>query len=65
MVLSAELPAAVLFVDSCFDCSELRVEESVVVSVVVERRDIVCLSIGVVWASAEGLFGSVRLVSVH
>ena len=31
MVLSAELSAAVLFVDACFDCSELRVEESVVV----------------------------------
>ena len=26
MVLSAELSAAVLFVDSYFDCSELRVE---------------------------------------
>ena len=46
MVLSAELSAAVLFVDSCFDCSELRVEESVVVSVVVERRDVVLLSVG-------------------
>ena len=48
-VLSAELSAAVLFVDSCFDCSELRVEESVVVSVVVERRDVllsVILSVG-------------------
>ena len=36
MALSAELSAAVLFVDSCFDYSELRVEESVVV----ERRDV-------------------------
>ena len=48
MVLSAELSAAVLFVDSCIDCSELRVEESVVVSVVVERRDVL-LSVGGVW----------------
>ena len=46
MALSVELSAAVLFVDSCFDCSELRVEESVVVSVVVERRDVVLLSVG-------------------
>ena len=46
MVLSAELSAAVLFVDSCFDCSELRLEESVVVSVVVERGDVVLLSVG-------------------
>ena len=46
MVLSAELSAAVLFVDSCFDCSELRVEESVDVSVVVEKRDGVLLSVG-------------------
>ena len=45
MALSAELSAAVLFVDSCFDCSELRVEESVVV----ERRDVVLLSVGGVW----------------
>ena len=49
MVLSAELSAAVLFVDSCFDCSELMVEESVVVSVEVERRDVVLLSVGGVW----------------
>ena len=49
MVLSAELSVAVLFVDSCFDCSELRVEESVVVSVVVEKRDVVLLSVGGVW----------------
>ena len=49
MVLSAELSAAVLFVDSGFDCSELRVEESVVVSVVEERRDVVRLSVGGVW----------------
>ena len=49
MALSAELSAAVLFVDSCFDCSELRVEESVVVSVEVERRDVVLLSVGGVW----------------
>ena len=47
-MLSAELSAAVLFVDSCFDCSELRVEESVVVSVVVEKRDVL-LSVGGVW----------------
>ncbi len=46
MELSVELPAAVLFVDVCFDCSELRVEESLVVSVVVERRDVVRLSVG-------------------
>ena len=45
MVLSEELSAGFLFVHSCFDCSELRVEESVVVSVVVERRDVL-LSIG-------------------
>ena len=49
MVLSAELLAAVLFVDSCFGCSELRVEESVAVSVVVEKRDVVLLSVGGVW----------------
>ena len=49
MALSAELSAAVLFVDSCFDCSELRVERSVVVSVVVEKRDVVLLSAGGVW----------------
>ena len=49
MVLSADLSAAVLFVDSCFDCSELRVEESVVVSVVVKRRDLVRLYVGGVW----------------
>ena len=49
MVLSADLSAAVLFVDSRFDCSELRVEDSVVMSVVVERRDVVHLSVGVVW----------------
>ena len=49
MALSAELSAAILFVDSCFDCSELRVEESVVVSVVAERRDVVRLSVGGVW----------------
>ena len=48
MVLSAELLAAVLFLDSCFDCSELRVEESVVVSVVVERKNVL-LSVGRVW----------------
>ena len=48
-VLSTELSAAVYFVDSCFDCSELRVEESMVVSVVVERRDVVLLSVGGVW----------------
>ena len=40
MVLSAELSAAVLFVDACFDFFELRVEESVVV---------VRLSVGGVW----------------
>ena len=45
-VLSAELSAAVLLVDVCFDCSKLRVEESVVVPVVVERRDVVRLSLG-------------------
>ena len=44
MVLSAELSAAVLFVDACFDCSELRVMERRVV----ERRD-VRLSVGGVW----------------
>ena len=49
MVLSADLSAAVSFVDSRFDCSELRVEESVVVSVVEERRDVVLLSVGGVW----------------
>ena len=49
MALSAELSAAVLFVDSCFDYSELRVEESVVVSVEVERKDVVLLSVGGVW----------------
>ena len=49
MVLPTELSAAVLFVDACFDCSELRVKESVVVSVVVERRDVVRLSVGGVW----------------
>ena len=49
MVLSAELSAAVLFVDSCFGCSEMRVEESVVESVVEERRDVVLLSVGGVW----------------
>ena len=72
MVLSAELSAAVLLVDVCFDCSELSVEESVVVSVVVERRDVKAINtILYVYrsegfgASAEGLFGSVRLVSVH
>ena len=46
MMLSAELSAAALFVDSCFDCSELKVEESVVVSVVVEKRDVVLLLVG-------------------
>ena len=46
MVLSAELSATVLLVDVCLHCSELRVEESVVVSVVVERRDVVLLSVG-------------------
>ena len=46
MVLSADLSAAVSFVDSRFDCSELRVEESVVMSMVVERRDVVHLSVG-------------------
>ena len=46
MVLSAELSAAVLFVDSCIDCSELRVEESVVVSLVMDRRHVVLLSVG-------------------
>ena len=49
MALSAELSAAVLFVDSCFDCSELRVEESVVVSVVVGKRDVVLLLVGGIW----------------
>jgi len=44
MVLSAELSAAVLSVDSCIDCSELGVEESVVV----ERRDVL-LSVGGLW----------------
>ena len=53
MVLSAELSAAVLFVDSCFDCSELRVEESVVLSVVVKRRDVVLLSVGGVCGIGE------------
>ena len=53
MALSAELSAAVLFVDSCFDCSELRVEESVVVSVVVEKRDVVLLSVGGVCGIGE------------
>ena len=46
MVLSADLSAAVSFLDSRFDCSELRVEESVVMSMVVERRDVVHLSVG-------------------
>ena len=49
MVWPTELSAAVLFVDACFDCSELRVKESVVVSMVVERRDVVRLSVGGVW----------------
>ena len=49
MALSAELSAAVLFVDSCFDCSELRVEESVVVSMVVGKRDVVLLLVGGIW----------------
>ena len=57
MVLSAELSAAVLFVDSCFDCSELRVEESVVV----EKRDVVLLSAGGVW----GIGRRPVWVSVH
>ena len=61
MVLSAELSAAVLFVDSRFDCSELRVEESVVVSVVVEKRDVVLLSVGGVW----GIGRRPVWVSVH
>jgi len=65
MVLSAELSVAVLFVDSCIDCSELRVEELVVVAVVVDRRDVVLLSFGGFGASAEGLFGSVHPASVH
>ena len=59
MVLSAELSAAVLFVDSCCDCSVLRVEESVVVSVVVEKRDVVLLSVGGVWGISR------RPASVH
>ena len=57
MVLSAELSAAVLFIDSCFDCSELRLEESVVVSVVVERRDVVLLSVGGVWGIGRRRLG--------
>ena len=61
MTLSAELSAAVLFVDSCFKCSELRVEESVVVSVVDERRDVVRLSVGGVW----GIGRRPVWVSVH
>ena len=36
MALSAELSAVVLFVDVLFDCSKLKMEESLVVSVVVE-----------------------------
>ena len=56
MVLSAELSAAVLFVDSCFDCSELRVEESVVDPFYRSEA---------FGAWAEGLFGSVHPASVH
>ena len=61
MALSAELSAAVLFVDSRSDCSELRVEESVVVSVEVERKDVVLLSVGGVW----GIGRRPVWVSVH
>ena len=61
MVLSAELSAAVLFVASCFDRSELRVEESVVVSVVVEKRDVVLLSVVGIW----GIGRRPVWVSVH
>ena len=50
LLLPAELTAVVLVLDACFNCSELRVEESVVVSVVVERRDVVVhLSVRGVW----------------
>ena len=66
MVLSAELSAAVLSVDSRFDRSELRVEESVVVSVVVERRDVVRLSIGGVWGiGRRPVWVSVQPASVY
>ena len=61
MVLSADLSAAVSFVDSRFDCSELRVEDSVVVSVVVERRDVVHVSVRGVW----GIGRRPVWVSVH
>ena len=62
MALSAELSAAVLFVDSCFHCSELGVEESVVV----ERRDVVVLSVRGVWGIGRRLvWVSVHPASVH
>ena len=66
MALSAELSAAVLFVDSCFDCSELRVEESVVVSVVVGEKGC-CTFIGRrgLGRRQKACFGSVHPASVH
>ena len=65
MVFSAELSTAVLFVDVFFDRSNLRVEVSLAVSVVVEIRDGVRLLVGKVGASTEGLFGSGYLAPVH
>ena len=58
MVLSAELSAAVLFVDSCFDCSKLRVEESVVVSVWWRKEMLYLYRSEGFGASAEGIRGT-------
>ena len=65
MVLSEELSAGFLFVHSCFDCSELRVEESVVVSVWWRKEMLYLYRSEGFGASAEGLFGSVQPVFVH
>ena len=63
MALSAELSAAVLFLDNCFDCSELRVEKWSCQWWWSERMYFY-RSEGF-GASAEGLFGSVHPASMH
>ena len=63
-VSSAEPSAGVSSVDVFFDCSKRRVEEeSLVMSVVVERRNGKSLFVGGIWGI--GLFASDCLASVH
>ena len=65
MVLSAELSAAVLFVEACFDCSELGWKSQWLCQRWWREGMLYGYRSEGFGALAEGLFGSVHLASVH